>query len=290
MSLLSDNLKAFMLVSELGTVHEAASVLGLTQTGITQRIRSLETSLGVTLFLRSRTGMKRTVEGEELYQYCLSVRRLESESLSFLKDEGNRKPIQVSFCGPTSLMRSRVVPALSKFLKGHPKTLLHIDIDDFEDRIKKIKTGQVDFAFIRASAVPNELEGRPLTPDRFVLIAPKIWRDREIHSIIQNERIIDFDPSDDMTFQYLKKFKLSNKVQNERHFVNNIESLVDLIEDGHGYGVLEEHFLESFLSKRKICILNEGKALENRMALCWSPRPIQSKLFKEIISQICEMR
>lgn len=286
MSLLSDNLKAFIQVSERGTVHEAASLLGLTQTGVTQRIRSLESSLGVTLFLRSRTGMKRTLEGEELYQYCLNVLRIESESLSFLKEEANRKPAQVSICGPTSLMRSRIVPALSKFLKTHPKTLLHLDIDDFEDRIKKLKTGAVDFAFIRAHEVPNELEGKALSPDRFILIAPKKWENRDTKDIVQKERIIDFDPSDDMTFQYLKKFKLSNKIQEERHFVNNIESLVDLIEDGHGYGVLEEHFLESFLSKRKICILNDGKALENTMALCWSPRPIQSKLFLEIISII----
>ncbi len=286
MSLLSDNLKAFIQVSERGTVHEAASALGLTQTGVTQRIRSLEGSLGVTLFLRSRSGMKKTTEGEELYQYCLNVLRIESESLSFLKDETTRKPVQITICGPTSLMRSRIVPTLSKFLKIHPKTLLNISIDDFEDRIKKLKTGAVDFAFIRSQDVPNELEGKPLSPDRFILIAPKKWENRSLQDIIQRERIIDFDPSDDMTFQYLKKFKLFNNVNHERHFVNNMESLVDLIEDGHGYGVLEEHFLESFLFKRKICILNSGKALENKMALCWSPRPYQSKLFLEMIASI----
>jgi DNA-binding transcriptional LysR family regulator len=284
MSLISENLKAFIQVAELGKVHEAAAALGLTQTGVTQRIRSLENSLGVTLFLRSRTGMKRTSEGEELYLYCQNVLKIESESLSFLKDEASRRPAQVSFCGPTSLMRSRIVPALSKFLKSHPRTLLNLDIDDFEDRVKKIKTGAMDFAFVRAQDVPNELEGKILRPDRFVLIAPKKWENRETLEIIQQERIIDFDPSDDMTFQYLKKFKLFNKIKDERHFVNSIESLVDLIEAGHGYGVLEEHFLESFLSKRKICILNDGKALENRMALCWSARPVQTKLFSDIIS------
>lgn len=286
MSLLSDPLKAFIQVSEKGTVHEAAASLGLTQTGVTQRIRSLESTLGVTLFLRSRTGMKRTIEGEELYQYCLNVLRMETESLSFLKEEANRKPVKVSFCGPASLMRSRIIPILSQFLKTHPKILLHLDIDDFEDRIKKLKLGAVDFAFIREKDVPNELQGKKLTPDRFILIAPQKWENRNIKDIIQNERIIDFDPSDDMTFQYLNKFKLNDKMNMERHFVNNIESLVDLIEDGHGYGVLLEHFLETFLTKRKICILNHGKALENRMALCWSPRSIPSKLFTEIISSI----
>lgn len=277
-------MKAFLQVCERGTVLEAASLLGITQTGVTQRIRSLEKTLGVTLFLRSRTGMKRTKEGEELYRYCLNVLRLEAESLSFLKEEKERKPVQISFCGPTSLMRSRIVPALSRFMKTHPQVLIHASFDDFEDRVKKLKSGEIDFAFIRAQDVPNELEGRPIRANRFILIGPKSWKDRAISDIVSSERIIDFDPADDMTFQYLKKFKLFNKIKEERHFVNNIESLIDLIEDGHGYGVLEEHFLESFLSKRKISILNEGKVLENKMALCWSPRPVQSKLFSEIIA------
>jgi DNA-binding transcriptional LysR family regulator len=286
MSLLSDNLQAFLKVSELGTVLEASSTLGLTQTGVTQRIRSLEKSLGTTLFLRSRSGMRRTKEGEELYQYCLTVLRIEAESLSFMKEEKDRKSVQISLCGPTSLMRSRIVPTLSQFLKTHPKTLVNLEMDDFEDRVKKLKSGRIDFAFIRALDVPNELEGKALVPDRFILIAPKAWKNRDLTQIIKEERIIDFDPSDDMTHRYLKKFKLHSYIQEERHFVNNIESLVDLVEDGHGYGVLEEHFLESFLSKRKICILNKGRALENKMALCWSPRTVQSNLFTEIIALI----
>jgi DNA-binding transcriptional LysR family regulator len=214
---------------------------------------------------------------------------MEAESLTFLKDEKNRKPVEVTISGPTSLMRSHVVPRLSKFLSNHKNILLNINMDDFEDRLKKVKTGQVDFAFVRQSLVPNELEGRSITPDRFLLIGPSAWRSREITSIIKQERIIDFDPSDDMTFSYLKKFKLLGKNSLQRHFVNNIESLVDLIEAGHGYGVLEEKFVEVFLSKRKICILNHGLSIENRMALCWSPRPVQSKLFKDIIFCLCSL-
>lgn len=286
MSLLSDPILAFLKVSELGTVQDAAASLGLTQTGVTQRIRSLEKKLGITLFLRSRAGMKKTAAGEELFQYCQNVLRLEAESLSFLKEEELRKPVTITLCGPTSLMRSMLTPLISNFLKTHPNTLIHLRIDDFEDRVKKLKSGEVDFAFIRAQDVPNELEGKPIKPNRFILVGPRGWKEREVKDIIKNERIIDFDPSDDMTFQYLKKYKLFDIARHERHFVNNIESLVDLIEDGHGYGVLEEAFLEQFLTKRKLIVLNEGKFLENKMALCWVSRPIYSKLSLEIIKLI----
>ena len=286
MSLLSDPIKAFIEICERGTVLDAASSLGITQTGVTQRIRSLEKTLGVTLFLRSSKGMRRTKEGDELYQYCQNVLKLEAESLSFLKDESIQRNVQVSFCGPTSLMRARIIPHLSTFLKSHANLVLNIKIDDFEDRVKKLKSGQVDFAFIRAEDVPNEVEGKLIAPNRFILVGPQSWKSRSLNGIVKEERIIDFDPTDDMTFNYLKKYKLLDSARKERHYVNNIESLVDMIEAGHGYGVLEEHFLVQFLNKRKITVLNERKGLENKMALCWMPRPIYSNLFQELIKSI----
>ena len=66
MSLLSPTLEAFWAVVRKGTVQDASHILGITQTGVTQRIRSLEKQLKTTLFTRSRKGMKLTAEGEAL--------------------------------------------------------------------------------------------------------------------------------------------------------------------------------------------------------------------------------
>jgi LysR family transcriptional regulator (chromosome initiation inhibitor) len=282
MSLLSDPLKAFIQICEKGTVVAAAAELGITQTGVTQRLRSLENTLGVTLFLRSRSGMKKTPQAQELYHYCQNVLRLEAQTLPQLKDAQSN--IEISIVGPTSLMRARIVPGLNKFLKNHSQLSLRLEFDDFEDRVQKLKSGKADFAFLRAADVPNELEGKPMTADRFVLVGPKSWKNRSLEDIIKKERIIDFDPRDDMTFRYLKKFHLYKNTRSDRHYVNNIESLIELIEGGHGYGVLEEQFLELF--SKKIILLHEGHALENKMALCWMPRPIYSDLFQKMIKAI----
>jgi LysR family transcriptional regulator (chromosome initiation inhibitor) len=150
---------------------------------------------------------------------------------------------------------------------------------------KKLKSGKADFAFLRAADVPNELEGK--THDRRSFLSssvPSLGKNRSLEDIIKKERIIDFDPRDDMTFRYLKKFHLYKNTRSDRHYVNNIESLIELIEGGHGYGVLEEQFLELF--SKKIILLHEGHALENKMALCWMPRPIYSDLFQKMIKAI----
>ena len=77
MRLLSHNLQAFIAVVEQSTVHGAAKQVNLTQTGVTQRIRALESDLQTTLFLRSRKGMKLTREGEALLRYCRGAVDLE---------------------------------------------------------------------------------------------------------------------------------------------------------------------------------------------------------------------
>lgn len=53
MSLLSPQLKAFMAIIDAKTVHAAASILNITQTAVTQRLRNLEAQLKTTLFIRS---------------------------------------------------------------------------------------------------------------------------------------------------------------------------------------------------------------------------------------------
>ena len=70
MSLLHPQLLAFMAIVERKTVLASAKDLGLTQTGVTQRIKALEAHLNATLFTRSRKGMMLTEEGQSLLLYC----------------------------------------------------------------------------------------------------------------------------------------------------------------------------------------------------------------------------
>ncbi|MCM0606619.1 MAG: LysR family transcriptional regulator [Xanthomonadaceae bacterium] len=57
MSLRSPQLEAFLSVAKSKTVHGAAKDLGITQTGVTQRIRALEGSLSTTHAYENRTRM-----------------------------------------------------------------------------------------------------------------------------------------------------------------------------------------------------------------------------------------
>ena len=131
--------------------------------------------------------------------------------------------------------------------------------------------------------VSNELDSKVLKSERYVLVGSSGWKKRSTLEIIKNERIVDFDPSDQMSFNYLKQFKLLEHAKSERHFLNNNESLVEFIAAGLGYGVLTLEFAEKFLKKNNITLLNDGRVYENSMALTWYPRPCSRPYWNALI-------
>src|SRR5688572_33360124 len=110
MMIAHSQLPTFMAVAELLNLSAAARKLGITQTGATQRIKSLEQSLGATLFTRSRSGMRLTEEGQRLYRYCIEVSNLEGQFFSGLNEGGQSREVELCIVGPMSLLAGRVVP------------------------------------------------------------------------------------------------------------------------------------------------------------------------------------
>ena len=117
MILLNQNIEAFVAVVENSTVSAAAIKLGLTQTAVTQRIKSLEQSLEVSLFTRSKFGMRLTPEGLHLHRYCLDAKSSEGPLLAGLKKNGRTHQADLSIVSPTSLISGRIIPQCQSLYK-----------------------------------------------------------------------------------------------------------------------------------------------------------------------------
>lgn len=286
MSLLSPQLEAFLAVVKLGRVHGAASDLGLTQTAITQRIRSLETSLSSTLFTRSRQGMRLTAEGEALLLYCRGVKELEGQALAVIQGGGKTAAARVVIAGPSSLLRSRVIPACCSVLKDFPELALSFLLEDREIWGDLLRTGAAQIGFVPPEYVTKEMDSRLIKPELYLLVGAPAWRKRSLKEIISTERAIDFDLTDQMTALYLRQMRLDSDPRPERHFVNSTESLAQMIEAGMGYGVLTQEMAEPYLSSNRLCDLNPGKSFRWRHAAAWFPRPQMPAYFSALLKAI----
>ncbi len=286
MSLLSPQLQAFIAIAKCKTVHGAADVVHLTQTAVTQRIRTLEAKLKTSLFTRTRRGMLLTPEGEALLRYCHAVHEIEGEALAQIKGAGVETEIQMAISGPTSIMHSRIMPQCFPLLKKFPHLLLQFDINDVESGAKKLRNGFVQLAVVPREEVAPEMMSKLLKSERYVLVCSKQWKNRKLHDIIQHERIVDFDHSDQLTYQYLKHFNLLESARHDRHFANRTEGLAMMLMAGLGYGLLTTEFSKPYLDKGQLIMLNGGKMYENVMALAWYTRPEPPQYFSALINAI----
>jgi LysR family transcriptional regulator (chromosome initiation inhibitor) len=283
MKLLSPQLQAFLKIAKLGTVHAAADALNLTQTAVTQRIKTLEIRLKTALFMRSRRGMFLTKEGESLLRYCHSFLELEGEALSSVTQTGTEKNVSICLTGPTTIMRSRIIPQCIKVVKKFPQLLIQFDINDNENRIHSLRNGNSQLAIIEKHWLSGEMQYKKLKPENYVLVAPSQWKNRRLKDIIKNEKIIDFDTQDKMTFNYLKQYDLFDLASTDRHLTNRTDTLALLIENEVGYGVLPLEFAKSYLNNKQLIVLNNGKTYSHPLVLAWFPRHQQPKYFTSLI-------
>lgn len=286
MSLLSPQLQAFMAVAKYKSVHGAASAIHITQTAVTQRLHLLEVKLSTTLFIRSRRGMILTPEGEALLRYCHAVHELEGEALAKITGAGIENDIRICITGPSSIMRSRIISQCFSVMKQFPHLLIHFDINDLENRIRSLRSGDSQLAVIHKEDLISEMEHKLLKPEYYVLVCTSAWKKRHLKNIIQTEHIVDYDPNDQITFNYLKHYNLFEFAKHERHFANRTDALAMMLAEGYGYGVLTKEFAEPYVKQKQLMILNSGKMYETNLILAWYKRPEPPHYFSALIAAI----
>lgn len=280
MSLLHPNLLAFMAIVERGTVVLAAKKIGITQTGVTQRIRALESELGQTLFIRSRKGMQLTHDGKMLLKYCQTSIEAEGQ----IRTDKESEIVNLKISGPSSIMRSRVIPNSIKVLKKYSQLRIQFDLMDLQPTDYKLKTGESQLVLMRSLFVTNEMDSKILKPERYILIGPKDFKNRDIKEILKNETIIDFDENDTYTFEFLKQHNLFKYSNQKRIFVNNVDALGSMIELGAGFSVFAEEMAKELITSKKVINLMPGKFLDLKdICVAWYPRKYMPSYLNELI-------
>ncbi|OKB68288.1 LysR family transcriptional regulator [Serratia marcescens] len=112
-------LRGFEAAARLGSFHQAAEELHLTQSAISQQIRSLEAFLEQPLFFRTGRSVTLTDAGHDLFstaqvmlqQLAVGIRRLDQY----------RKPNQLIVNTTPAFARHWLVPRLSEFNRLHPQ-------------------------------------------------------------------------------------------------------------------------------------------------------------------------
>ena len=112
-------LRGFEAAARLGSFHKAAEELHLTQSAISQQIRSLETFLEQPLFIRSGRSVALTDAGHDLHATTQAL--LQDLSVGIRRLEQYRKPNQLVVNTTPAFARHWLMPRLGDFHRRHPE-------------------------------------------------------------------------------------------------------------------------------------------------------------------------
>lgn len=152
------------------SITRAAAKLFIAQPALSQCVRKLENELGITLFLRTASGVRPTPEGECFLRFVhqtLNNRQNFERELQDLSDVESGV-VRLGFSGTQA---AYVLPHfLNQFKAQHPSIELKL-IEATSDQIERgIEAGSIDIGILHLPVGSKNLDYFELNDDRFVII------------------------------------------------------------------------------------------------------------------------
>jgi DNA-binding transcriptional LysR family regulator len=170
-------LRAFALVLDLGSISAAASVLGYTQSAVSQQLAALEREVGMRLVDRSQRPLRASRAGEALRPHVERVLAALGGTEATLEDlrGGTRRLRLAAF---TSALSSFVPPAVRDLRRAHPQLVVQVLQLETHEAVERLRGGDADLAVVHhmpGVAVPETtgLHRRRLLVDHLYVVLPE---------------------------------------------------------------------------------------------------------------------
>ena len=163
-------LKTFLEVNRTRHFGQAADNLYLTQSAVSARIKLLEQSVGVALFLRNRNNIELTSAGEKLLKYADSILNTWNRARQEIAlDESNLTPFVVG--GVPSLWDIVLQDWLNTLSTNEPNFVIHAEVHGPETLVRRVLDGSMDVAFVFESVQMTELITREIGDIELILVS-----------------------------------------------------------------------------------------------------------------------
>jgi DNA-binding transcriptional LysR family regulator len=138
-------LEAFVCVVDMGSFRKAAAVLGTTQPNISNRISTLEDSIGIVLMHRDAGSVRLSEKGEAL---LLAARQVLWNAEAFLEVAERQDLVADRMrLGVTELIASTWLHVfLRRFREAYPSVAVELEVELSTGIERKLAAGQIDLA------------------------------------------------------------------------------------------------------------------------------------------------
>lgn len=167
-----EHLRTFLTVYRVGSLTEAARLLGISQPTVSTHVHSLEQNLGLRLFERSSSGVTPTPKADGLAR-DVGPHIDALDDLAFMSAvSGGNESIHLG--GPAEFISAMLLPHtpdLTKAIGGG----LRIRFGLVDNLLEELRSGALDIAISAVRPRVQGISGVPLYDEEFVLVAALSW-------------------------------------------------------------------------------------------------------------------
>ena len=249
------HLESFVEVARLGNVSRAAQALFLTQPAITARLKSLESDLGVELFVRTHRGMRLTDAGRSFLPYAERTIATVGEGRQLLANlrEGTIGALVVAAAPAVS---TYVLPrVLHEFRATHPNVRLGVRTGHTEEVLEMVLRSEAHIGVGRPIR-HADVELVPLFEDEMLLVVsarhPFATRGKVSMAELAGERLVLFDRTSSYHDLTSSLFRHAGVVPASTLELDNVEAAKKMVQQGLGVALLPRMALSAELKARSL--------------------------------------
>ncbi|MDP4171111.1 MAG: LysR family transcriptional regulator [Bacillota bacterium] len=278
--------EVFLTVVESGSFTKAGEKLGLSQSGVSHNISTLETELGIVLLRRNRNGISLTDAGERIIPHIRQIihhaKLLEQEAALIQGIEVGSIKI-----GTFPSFSSKFLPGLiHKFIKKFPGIQIELYEGGYDNIEDWIASGTVDIGFLTHPS--REFETIPLLKDELFVLVPENHRLNTMKLVqvesIHNESFIMPKAGCDVLIKRL--FRENNVLPNVIFEIEDNNTIISMVQEGLGITIIPEMVLPKNVPYTKVIPLDTNLYREIGIAIKSFKQSSPSiKKFMEIVKE-----
>lgn len=256
-------LRAVAAVIQEGGFERAASVLHITQSAVSQRVKLLEDQLGKLVLTRTTPPMP-TDAGLALMKHFKQVELLENE-LKETIDQDSSAWVTLPVGVNADSIATWFVKAVAPFVKG-TNVLLDVRVEDQEQTHQLLRSGEVMGCVSDQKNPFNGCSVKYLGEMPYRLVASPDYMERWFSDGVTFEQLslapaLIFGRKDDLHNKFIELAWGQRPGQLNAHYLPSSEKFVDYIISGITYGMLLDQQSEELIQNGDLVELSEGKVL-----------------------------
>lgn len=166
------DLRLLLAIADAGSLSRAAQRFPIALSAASNRLRGFDQNAGVTVFVRSATGMTPTTAGRFILERAARVvNEIEQlrQTVTELRAPQRRT---VRLAGTTVAISTFLPTALGEFLADHPDVDLQLEEHNSRDIVEAVRAGDVELGIFDGNVAVGELISLPFRTDRLVMLVP----------------------------------------------------------------------------------------------------------------------